>query len=80
MLGCFNKDINHGHTRNSIFSKTRSQNTEDDILRNGQIKSMSDDNYAQYFLKHLRQLREEDVLIDISFSQNDNVGILIFAE
>ena len=34
-----------------------------------------DEAYAQYFLKNLRQLREEDALIDISFTQNEHVSI-----
>ena len=63
-------------TRTGTFSLKNSHNqtqdgTQTDNPMSASSRHIPDESYAQFFLKNLRNLREEDALIDISFSQKD---------
>ena len=70
-----NSHHNHNNTGHNNTGHNNSQNTNTNNQGQSQDPKMSnpDESYSQFFLKNLRQLREESVLIDISFTQSNTV-------
>lgn len=55
-----------------VISRYCTDTYNSNLTKNKMSKSSNpDESYAHFFLKNLRQLREENVLIDISFTQSN---------